>query len=864
MVLYCQTLRLASLCLVFRPVFSVVLQAPFRPVRRLACSSTMAQQDHHETAELVKALESAKGNRGCGKRGGFSCRKSTFHVAGSDDISVDSWRFQDWDYKRDDLPTYARGLFTTKTKDNKPEIVIRGYDKFFNVGEVNETQWRNVETRTMGPYELSVKENGCIIFMSGLEDGTLLVCSKHSTGVRTDVNLSHAQAGERWAEKHLASVGKTRKELAQELRRMNATAVAELCDDTFEEHVLEYPPEMAGLYLHGINFNLPEFATLSGPEVHEFADTWGFKKAQYVVIQHIDEVKTFLDKCAETGSWEGRDTEGFVIRCKMREKDRQPYRDWFFKYKFEEPYLMYRQWREATKSVIMGKPPRYKKHKQITEEYLLYARRQLAKNPKLGKEYNQNHGIIAMRDGFLAEIGQKGSDIIAQERLDDSEEVDGEVRSNVVLVPVASIGCGKTTVARALVRLFEFGHVQNDDIEGQKGRPKKFALAITNALAQQKAVIADRNNHQRRERKQIFDDVSSIVRDARFVALHYVHDPKDRMLSEIRKVTRKRVLDRGDNHQTIHADTKGHEEIAHIMEGFIQRFEGVDTHNEPDSNFDEVIDLDVTASSLENLETVVTHLYNAYPKLLGEKMPSQQDMEDAIAWAMENTVTLKHDLSFMTSNRRKKHPNTGEPEKPTDQELTTDQVLKKVEYFSIPASTTVINSTLASLFNKASAEEAQMYNQLKQSRRLQPDFHATLIHRASSSSEPGIWSNYIDQYAQALTRMKKENKQKEPTLGPARIRLERLVWDDRVMAFVVRILPSEGHQGTNGDASWPSANATPHITVGTKSPDIKPKESNDLLRRWLEGDESQGKIWEREVPDIKILEGTVRAVMQRR
>lgn len=825
----------------------------------------MAQQDPHDIAELVKSLETAKGNKGRGKKGGFSCKKSTFRVAGSNDISVDSWRFQDWDYKRDDLPTYARGLFTTKTKDGKHEIVIRGYDKFFNVDEVNETRWRNVETRTIGPYELSVKENGCIIFMSGLEDGTLLVCSKHSTGVRSDVNLSHAQAGEKWAEKHLASVGKTPKDLAQELRRMNATAVAELCDDTFEEHVLEYPPSMAGLYLHGINFNLPEFATLSGPEVHEFADSWGFKKAQYVIIQSLDEVKSFLEKCAESGSWDGRDTEGFVIRCKIREENREPYRDWFFKYKFEEPYLMYRQWREATKSVIMGKPPKYKKHKEITEQYLLYARRQLAKNPQLGKEYNRNHGIIAMRDGFLAEIGQKGSDIIALERHGEGEEAGGEVSSNVVLVPVASIGCGKTTIARALVKLFDFGHVQNDDIEGQRGRPKKFALAITNSLAQYKAVIADRNNHQRRERQQIFDDVSNVVRDAHFVALHYVHEPKDRLLSDIRKITRKRVLDRGDNHQTIHADTKGHEEIAGIMEGFMQRFEGVDTHKEPDSNFDEVIDLEVTASSLENLETVVTHLYNAYPKIVGEKMPSQQDMEDAISWALENTVTLKHDLSFMSSNKKKKHPNAGtQGEHPADQELTTDQVLKRLEYFSIPVSTAAINPMLASLFNNATAEEAKMYNQLKQSRRMQSEFHVTLIHRASSNVDSDIWTKYLDQYVQALTTIKQENKQKEPDLGAVRIRLERLVWDGRVMAFVVRILPSESHQGTDGNGGWPCANATPHITIGTASSDIKPKESNDLLQRWLEGDESQGKIWEKEVPDMKILEGTVRAVMQKR
>jgi tRNA ligase len=826
----------------------------------------MAQQHHDENAELVRSLKAAQDNQGHGKKGGFLCKKTSFFVDGSDDIWVDSWRFRDWDYKRDDLPTYARGLFTAQTKDNKQEIVIRGYDKFFNVGEVKETEWRNVEASTKGPYELSVKENGCIIFMSGLEDGSLLVCSKHSTGSRADVNLSHAKVGERWVEKHLASVGKSKADLARELRRMNVTAVAELCDDSFEEHVLEYPLAMAGLYLHGINFNLSEFATLSGPEVHEFADAWGFKRAQYVIIQGLDEVRSFLDKCAETGSWEGRDTEGFVIRCKIRGKDRHSHRDWFFKYKFEEPYLMYRQWREATRAVIAGKPPKYKKHKAVTDQYLNYVRRQLARDPKLEKEYNQNHGIIAMRDGFLSQIGQKGSEVIAQERLEVSQETDNEVGSNVVLVPIASIGCGKTTVARALVKLFDFGHVQNDDIEGQKGRPRKFAIATTHALADHRAVVADRNNHQRRERKQILEDVRSLKWDVRFVALHYVHEPKDRLLPEIRKVTRRRVLDRGDNHQTIHADTKGHAEVAGIMEGFVQRFEGIDIHHEPDSDFDHVIDLDATASSLQNLETVIASLYNTYPKLLGERMPSHQEMEEAAAWAMDNTVTLKHDLSFMSSNKRNKQHAPGKQQNgPAEKQvLTTDQILRKVEYFSIPASTTVINSTLASLFNQPTTEESKMYQQLKESRRLQSEFHVTLIHQAVSRAQPGMWSEYVNQFAQVLELAKTENKQKEASLGPARIRLERVVWDNRVMAFVVRILPTRPHGATDGvDIIWPCANATAHITIGTAAPNIKPKESNDLLGRWLAADESQGKIWEKEVPEMKILEGTVRAVMKK-
>ncbi|RMZ92455.1 hypothetical protein DV736_g353, partial [Chaetothyriales sp. CBS 134916] len=811
---------------------------------------------------LCQALEAAKGGKQAGKNA-FSCKKSTFPVAGST-ITVDSWRFQDWDYKRDDLPTYARGLFTTKRSDNKHEIVIRGYDKFFNVDEVTSTHWSEIEANTVGPYELSVKENGCIIFVSGLEDGTLLVCSKHSTGARQDVEQSHATVGERWVKTHLDAVGKTTRDLAKALRDANLTAVAELCDDEFEEHVLEYPPDAAGLYLHGLNYNLPEFATLPGPQVHAFADAWGFKKAQYITIDSLDQVKSFLDKCAETGSWEGRDTEGFVVRCKIRDrKSQQPGPDWFFKFKFEEPYLMYRQWREATKAIIADRQPKYRKHKKITEEYLLFARRRLARNAKLAKLYNQNHGIIKMRDDFLAEKGQNGAEIIRQEQ--DEDAGDGEDTFNIVLVPIATIGCGKTTVATALVKLFDFGHVQNDNIEGQKGRPQRFASQVTSALAQHKAVIADRSNHQKRERKQIIEDVQKILPDTKFVALHYVHEPKSTMLDPIRKVTRERVLDRGDNHQTIRASSKGQSEIIGIMEGFLHRFQSCDPTSDPDDNFDQVISLDVTASSLDNLDTVITRLYHVYPKLFDKEMPTQDDMQDAIDFAMNSQVTTKHDLFFgkpATQNRKAKektaqqqqHNGRSTEEKPPP---TLAQLAKKLAYFSISVPKPEIDKVLADIFSSASPDEARMYNHLKQSQRIQVQFHVTLIHRASISNHQNIWEPYVDAFTQALSSANLADKAVlVPVLGTARVKLERLVWDDRIMAFVVRILPAES------GGTWPSANPITHITVGTSSPEVKPKESNDLLAFWEAGHQSRSKIWERDVPSMPVLQGEVKPVYQ--
>ncbi|KXS96755.1 hypothetical protein AC578_5350 [Pseudocercospora eumusae] len=805
-------------------------------------------QDTHQVAEMLRALED---NKGRGKtKAGFSCKKSTFAVDGTH-ITVDSWKMQDWDYKKPNLPTYARGLFTTTTRKGTPEIAVRGYDKFFNHGETRETEWPNVEANTRGPYELSVKENGCIIFLAGLEDGTLIVCSKHSTGARADVETSHAAAGERWVERHLARAGKTKQDLAMRLRHMNATAVAELCDDEFEEHVLEYTPEAAGLYLHGINLNLPEFATYPHHLVDRFADEWGFKKTTYLIKHDIHDVHHFLEQVAETGNFQGRDTEGFVIRCQSK-ANTNAWHDWFFKYKFEEPYLMYRQWRECTKAVIAGRPPKYKKHKKITEDYLLFARRQLHANKELAKAYNNNHGIIKMREDFLKSRGVTGADIIRAEAAEGEISSD-EVTKDVVLVPVATIGCGKTTIALGLVKLFGWGHIQNDNITVKRGKPQAFATACCNALAEENAMIADRNNHQRRERQQLIDDVSKVVPNARFVALHFVHDRSN--YDQIRTALRDRVLSRGDNHQTIHT-SKGSEEIIGIMEGFLHRFEPVNHEAPPDDGFDIVIDLDPTVSSRQNLETVVTRLYTEYPKLFGgQDMPTPDDMDLAIDAALNDyQVDIKHEIKGFDKKNNKlngsRQQANGNQPKPKE---------KKVEYFAVQVPAARVNAVLDAMFADASAEASRMFKQLKNTRRIQAEFHVTLIHRATAADHQDTWAYLTDLYAKASAPTEERAFPiPDPKLGVCSVRLERLIWDSRCMAFIVRLQPAEG-----STEQFQTTNKTAHITVGTASPDIKPKESNDMLARWLQEGSGANGINEMAVKGNVELEGTVKGILSR-
>ncbi|KAJ2144250.1 trna ligase [Coemansia sp. RSA 678] len=257
---------------------------------------------------------------------------------------VTSWKSTDYLYKKEPcpLPSQARGLFTC-TEDGEVRIAARGYNKFFNINEVPKTNWSWIEDNTHGPYEMTVKEDGCFIMASGLDGGkTLLVTSKHA------VVVPHAQMGRQWMEQHLSKAGKTSIEFATFLHERNATAVFELCDDAFEEHILEYPERARGLYLHGINRNSVELDTWASTEVAKVAEYFGFKVVQRFEFNSAPEGRELADSVRKDEMLEGRIIEGFVMRCKLNGTD-EPY---MFKIKYDIPYLMFREWRVVTNSVL--------------------------------------------------------------------------------------------------------------------------------------------------------------------------------------------------------------------------------------------------------------------------------------------------------------------------------------------------------------------------------------------------------------------------------------------------------------------------------------------------------------------------------
>lgn len=72
--------------------------------------------------------------------------KSTNHAAPPDPtVTVRSWKMSEFRYYDvpSPFPTLARGLFTIDLGQDKHRILARGYDKFFNIGEVPWTTVRH-------------------------------------------------------------------------------------------------------------------------------------------------------------------------------------------------------------------------------------------------------------------------------------------------------------------------------------------------------------------------------------------------------------------------------------------------------------------------------------------------------------------------------------------------------------------------------------------------------------------------------------------------------------------------------------------------------------------------------------------------
>lgn len=814
------------------------------------------RSESQEVRNLVRDLENATTLPSRGK-----ATKRVCDLFDSDKKVV-SWKFQEWDYgkKNIKLPCNARGLFILED-DDKPEIVARGYDKFFNVDEVPFTKWDYIEKNTVGPYDVTLKSNGCIIFISGLADGTLVVCSKHSTGARTDVDRNHAESGKSFLLSQLAKLEIDSREFAKRLHELNVTAVAEYCDDSFEEHILAYEGEKVGLYLHGINLNQRDFATWPMEDVARFASQYGFKPTEHFKLEDIKKLRTFVDECSQHGSYNGTEAEGFVIRSHLKDSGD----DFFFKYKFEEPYLMYRQWREVTKDYITTRSRvfKFKKHKFITNKYLDFVIPLLENDKQMCDNYLRGFGIIKLRNAFLQDYGMSGMEILNYERVKelelrnavDFDKVDENTK--FLIFPVAVIGCGKTTTSLTLKNLFpkSWAVVQNDDITSKdKSMLMKKSLELL-AQPEIKCVVVDRNNHQYRERTQLFtwfeelkEDYLAYDTNVKIIGLSFF--PYDE-LDKVGELTIARVLARGDNHQSIKSSSYGEQKVLGIMRGFMNRFQPVNVERRPDSLFDLVISLRVynKNSSLHNAKTILHELNKEYPVLVPE-VPSSDRIEQAFNQSLNYKPKITKIVRGIGGSESKKNLPT----------FFSAHINNRLE----------IIEEISNLVQNAKLDDAAKsgIKKLFQENKFQPEFHITLSHisqrKKGTELQRATWQNLIHRYQNLISTIKiqKEERHCLSTKDVVKFSIRKLCWDEKIVGILVD-LPEEHLFDVDGEAvpRINFRNEVSHITVGILETGTPPFYTNELCRKVLSSDKKRDyHVLEFEYP--KTFEANVRITFQ--
>ncbi|KAG8793821.1 hypothetical protein FRC12_001521 [Ceratobasidium sp. 428] len=138
--------------------------------------------------------------------------------------------------------------------------------------------------------------------------------------------------GEEWLNRHLKNADKTKTAVVNALFDRNIATIIELYDDSFGEHVLPYSKQMTGLHLN----KLGKTGKWRGEAVGGFVVQTTISDREHQLVQTY------------------RGTRGEQITDKKELSTPPPYGPsfTFFKIKFEEPYLMYREWREATKRML--------------------------------------------------------------------------------------------------------------------------------------------------------------------------------------------------------------------------------------------------------------------------------------------------------------------------------------------------------------------------------------------------------------------------------------------------------------------------------------------------------------------------------
>lgn len=228
-----------------------------------------------------------------------SISKSMPHIA-----SMNFTRHVFYEKSWDDISVKARGLFFDR---NTGEVVSRGYDKFFNIGERADTTMEGLAKTLKFPVVAYVKENGYLGNLGFDSASKQLVFASKST---PDSDFA------KWFREifNATTTETSREEIRRFMRDFECSMVFEVIDPVRDPHMIEYSsPKVVLLDVFHRSISGQK---LSYEELKRTGAALGLEVKQRAMrFTNFDQMKGFLDSKDGDLNWkyEGRDIEGFVF-----------------------------------------------------------------------------------------------------------------------------------------------------------------------------------------------------------------------------------------------------------------------------------------------------------------------------------------------------------------------------------------------------------------------------------------------------------------------------------------------------------------------------------------------------------------------
>jgi tRNA ligase len=251
-----------------------------------------------------------------------------------------------------------------------------------------------------------------------------------------------------------------------------------------------------------------------------------------------------------------------------------------------------------------------------------------------------------------------------------------------------------------------------------------------------------------------------------------------------------RVLARGDNHQSLRADTvtNSHEDVLWM---FLTQMEELE---------DDEVDVMVAMSVEDTLEQAVNKAIDGCVRVLGVERPSKERVDEALQVAMGYAPKTKK-------------PDDWKKEKATPR------------YFGLLPEVDLVDILSPRLSPQDC--DTSFWEDLLAKGRVTKRPHVTVVHRNSLPGASDLWEQCM-----RLHRMQ------SPPLF--KFHLGHIVWNKRVMAVTVEDIEPASADGADSAKEFISnlphdVRERLHITVGTKDANVPAIEAKTLIEDWRKG-----------------------------